>query len=69
MKRAATGTGYKVPASSGGQSPDRRMQRYRVQKTQETRKYQSGAVFQFPRCARAQQLAQDQAQIERAHMN
>ena len=69
MKRAATETGYEVLASSGGQSPDRRMQRYRAQKTQETRKYQSGAVFQFARRARTQQLAQDQAQIERAHMN
>jgi hypothetical protein len=45
MKRAATETGYEVLANSGGQSPDRRMQRYRAQKTQETRKYQSGAVF------------------------
>ena len=49
MKRAATETGYEVLAGSGGQSPERRMECSRVQKTQETRKYPSGTVFQAGR--------------------
>jgi len=69
MKHAATETGYEVFASGGVQFAARRMQRYRAQETQKTQKCLSGAVFQLARSACSQHLAQDQAQIKRAHVD
>ena len=39
------------------------------QKAQEMPKHSSGAVSQLPRRARSQQLPQNQAQVERSHVN
>jgi hypothetical protein len=39
------------------------------QKAQKSEKHLPSTVFQLARRARTQQFAQDQAQVERAHMN
>src|SRR5712692_3366584 len=57
-------------ASSGRVQPDPRNGLPQVQqKAQESEKHLPSTVFQLARRARTQQLAQDQAQVERADMN
>jgi hypothetical protein len=56
-------------ASHASESPEGSGRHLARQRAQKSRKYLPSAVFQLARRARSQQLAQNQAQVERSYMD